>query len=172
MENISFENLINETNKTNNESMVNNEELDEILQLKKHTENELMELKQKLSSKINHLAQETSEIRKMAETMVYLVSLRQEIVDIISDKKGLVIDLTNIRKMFYKVYFEEEYKNNPIKLSFKVRDDLIESKLKDIDSALDTVKNYVDYLNQSLKTVDALIFFLKDRLELYKQIGS
>jgi hypothetical protein len=74
--------------------------------------------------------------------------------------------------MFYKVYFEEEYKNNPIKLSFKVRDDLIESKLKDIDSALDTVKNYVDYLNQSLKTVDALIFFLKDRLELYKQIGS
>jgi hypothetical protein len=172
MNNISFEELLDKKEYKNMENNISNEEENDLILAKNQLIEELESIKKTINEKINFLAKETSEIRKMSETMIYLVSTRQEVIDKMIDKKNILIDMINIKKSYYKKYYEEEFKNNPLKISFKLREELINVKLKDIDSMIESIELFIEYLVQSLKTIDALIFFSKDRLELYKQIGS
>lgn len=119
----------------------------------------------KLSSKIN------SELNKLIELSAESISKRQILIE-------------ERTKMYYKIYidlpkvknarkkqFEYYSTNYQIKTTSGDKTKLIDSDVSYLEAKLDCIENYIQFLSESIKTVDHIIWSVKNRIELYNISG-
>lgn len=132
----------------------------------------ILELDKKLSTqrtswsnKIKELAQGLRSINQMEEVISEVLSTRQILIDNIAyismkvkEQKATIN--TRYREAYIR-YYEYDYK-----LGEKQKERFIETDLRDDNMILSHLENQLDFLRESVKTLDNMGFAIRNRLAL------
>jgi hypothetical protein len=117
------------------------------------------------SNKIKELAHGLRSINQMEEVISEVLSTRQILVDNIAyismkvkEQKATIN--TRYREAYIR-YYEYDYK-----LGEKQKDRFIETDLRDDNMILSHLENQLDFLRESVKTLDNMGFAIRNRLAL------
>lgn len=79
-------------------------------------------------------------------------------------------DLPKLKKL-RKTYFEHYSTKYPIKVNGSEKAKLIDADVAYHEAKMDYIQNYINFLSESLKTVDHIIYSVKNKIELYNATG-
>jgi chromosome segregation ATPase len=117
------------------------------------------------SEKIRELAASLKYINGMEETIANVLSSRQQLVDQIAYINTKIRDqkakLANRHREAYIRYFEYDYK-----LGEKQKEKFMEADLADENTVLAHLENQLEFLRESVKTLDNMGFAIRNRLAL------
>ena len=117
------------------------------------------------SSKIKELADSLKYINGMEETIAMVLSSRQSLIDQIAYMNTKIRDqksrLANRHREAYIRYYEYDYK-----LGEKQKERFMEADLADDYTILAHLENQLDFLKESVKTLDNMGFAIRNRLAL------
>ena len=117
------------------------------------------------SEKIRELAASLKYINGMEETIANVLSSRQQLVDQIAYINTKIRDqkakLANRHREAYIRYFEYDYK-----LGEKQKEKFMEADLADENTILAHLENQLEFLRESVKTLDNMGFAIRNRLAL------
>lgn len=74
-------------------------------------------------------------------------------------------------KIARKNYFEYYSQKYAIKTNSSEKTKLIEADMAYFEAKIEYIKNYIDYLSDSIKTVDHIIYSMKNKIDLYNATG-
>jgi hypothetical protein len=136
------------------------------------SKDKILELDQKLSTqrsnwsnKIKELSEGLRNINQMESVISELLSTRQILIDNIAYinmkvKEQRATIASRYREQYIR-YFEYDYK-----LSDKQKERFIETDLRDDNMILSHLENQLDFLKESVKTLDNMGFAVRNRLAL------
>lgn len=131
----------------------------------KISENNWNEIVNKLSGKIN------GELKHSVDLCAEAIAYRQMLVD---DKTKYFFkmyrDMPKLKKLM-KSHFEWYSTKYPIKINSTEKTRLIESEVAYHDCKMDYLQNHINFLADSLKTIDHVIYSFKTKVDLYNAIG-
>jgi len=117
------------------------------------------------SSKIKELADSLKYINGMEETIAMVLSSRQSLIDQIAYMNTKIRDqksrLATRHREAYIRYYEYDYK-----LGEKQKERFMEADLADDYTILAHLENQLDFLKESVKTLDNMGFAIRNRLAL------
>lgn len=118
-----------------------------------------------LSSKIN------SELNKLIELSAESISKRQILIEERTKMYyKIYLDLPKIKNS-KKKYFEFYSTKYQIKTNSGDKNKLIDADVGYLEAKLDCIENYILFLTESIKTLDHIIWSVKNRIELYNISG-
>lgn len=101
--------------------------------------------------------------------------------EVISHRQLLVEEKTSVFFMMYrdlpklkqikKHYFEYYSTKYPIKINGTEKNKLIDADVAYHDSKMEYIQNHVNYLTETIKTIDNLIYSIRNKIEMSKIIG-
>ena len=100
-----------------------------------------------------------------------MLSLRQRLLE---DNHNLVEHLITLRKRYRNeraVEMENLSKNLQIRYQSTEKNVVIEGRTATTKESLEVFENQIEFFNESIKTVDNIIFGIKTRLDIEKTIG-
>jgi hypothetical protein len=119
----------------------------------------------KLSGKIN------CELKKTIELSAEATAYRQMLID---DKTQYFFkmyrDMPKLKKL-RKTKFEWYSTKYPIKINGTEKGKLIDADCAYHEAKMDYLQNYVNFLSDSIKTVDNVIYSVKNKVDLYNATG-
>jgi hypothetical protein len=74
-------------------------------------------------------------------------------------------------KQIRKTYFEYYSGKYPYKVNGTEKQKLIDADVAYQDAKMDYLQNYINFLSESVKTVDHIIYSVKNKIELYNATG-
>jgi hypothetical protein len=117
------------------------------------------------SNKIKELAQGLRSINRMEEVISEVLSTRQILIDNIAyisiKVKEQKATIASRYREAYIRYYEYDYK-----LGEKQKERFIETDLRDENMILSHLENQLDFLRESVKTLDNMGFAIRNRLAL------
>ncbi len=124
------------------------------------------------TEKIRTLSVKMRNIRELSEVQVDLYSNRQVLIEY-SAKLGQVMTKLNAkhrkdRSERLKYYSE----NSQVKYGANEKTPLIDGDLSDLKERIDIVENQVSFINETIKTVDHLLYGIKARIALEEYLRS
>lgn len=150
--------------------------------LEKSNERDDEKIKNRLSYKFKKRREDISnEIYKNAEKLIDLRNLKQVQVNMLSLRQRLLEDthslLDNISILRKKLREEKAKELENISKNFQIRyqtaekNIAIEAKTSNLRETLDIFENQIQFFNESIKTIDSIIFAIKTRLDIEKTLG-
>ena len=120
---------------------------------------------EKLTGKI------TCELKKSIDLSAEATAQRQLLLDERTNwYYKMYKDLPKLKQM-RKKHFEWYSTKYPIKINSTEKKKLIEADLAYQDAKMDYLQNYINFLTDSIKTVDHVIYSVKTKVDLYNATG-
>lgn len=118
------------------------------------------------TERIRELSIRMKNIREIAEVQVDLYSDRQKLLEY-AYKLGQIVSKQNAKfrsdKRTKMVYYSEEHN---VRYGSNEKTSLIEGDLSDLKKKIDIVDNHVSFVNETIKTVDHMLYGIKSRISL------
>jgi hypothetical protein len=140
------------------------------------------ETKQKISAKFQTRRSEVSKeiyenieklsnLKTLKEAQVNMLSLRQRLLE---DNHTLLEHITTLRKKYRDdraVEMENVSRNLQIRYQANEKNIVIDGRTSVIKESLEIFENQIAFFNDSIKTIDNIIFGIKTRLDIEKTLG-
>ncbi|CAB4175527.1 hypothetical protein UFOVP1247_201 [uncultured Caudovirales phage] len=123
------------------------------------------------SKEIYENIEKLSNLKTLKEAQVNMLSLRQRLLE---DNHTLLEHLTTLRKKYRddrSIEMENISKNLQIRYQANEKNMVIEGRTSGIKESLEIFENQVSFFNESIKTIDNIIFGIKTRLDIEKTLG-
>ena len=118
------------------------------------------------TERIRELSIRMKNIREIAEVQVDLYSDRQKLLEY-AYKLGQIVSKQNAKyrsdRRAKMVYYSEEHN---VRYGSNEKTSLIEGDLSDLKKKIDIVDNHVSFVNETIKTVDHMLYGIKSRISL------
>ena len=118
------------------------------------------------TERIRELSIRMKNIREIAEVQVDLYSDRQKLLEY-AYKLGQIVSRQNAKyrsdRRSKMVYYSEEHN---VRYGSNEKTSLIEGDLSDLKKKIDIVDNHVSFVNETIKTVDHMLYGIKSRISL------
>jgi hypothetical protein len=118
------------------------------------------------TERIRELSIRMKNIREIAEVQVDLYSDRQKLLEY-AYKLGQIVSKQNAKfrsdKRTKMIYYSEEHN---VRYGSNEKTSLIEGDLSDLKKKIDIVDNHVSFVNETIKTVDHMLYGIKSRISL------
>ena len=124
-----------------------------------------------VSSEIYENIEKLSNLKTLKEAQVNMLSLRQRLLE---DNHTLLENITTLRKKFREersTEMENLSKNLQIRYQSNEKTVVIEGKTSSTKESLELFENQVSFYNESIKTIDSIIFGIKTRIDIEKTLG-
>lgn len=112
-----------------------------------------------------------SNLKTLKDAQVEMLSLRQRLLE---DNHTLLEHLSTLRKKYREERGEEMEKlSRNLQLRYQANEKtvVIDSKTSTTKEYLEMFENQVAFFNESIKTIDSVIFGIKTRLDIEKTLG-
>jgi transcriptional regulator with AAA-type ATPase domain len=127
--------------------------------------------REEVSAEILQSIEKMSSFKNLKEVQVTMLSLRQRLLE---DSHTLLEHLSVIRKK-YKTEKSSQMENISENLQHRYQYNektvIIEGKTAATKEMMDLIENQINFFNESIKTVDNVLFGLKTRVEIEKTLG-
>jgi len=124
-----------------------------------------------VSKEIYQNIEKLSNLKTLKDAQVNMLSLRQRLLE---DNHTLLEHLTNLRKK-YRVEKATEMENISKNLQIRYQSNektvVIDGRTSATREYLEIFENQVLFFNESIKTIDSIIFGIKARLDIEKTLG-
>ena len=123
------------------------------------------------SNEIYQNIEKLSNIKTLKDAQVNMLSLRQRLLE---DNHNLVEHLIVLRKRYRNersTEMENLSKNLQIRYQSNEKNVVIDGRTASTKESLEVFENQVEFFNESIKTIDNIIFGIKTRLDIEKTIG-
>jgi hypothetical protein len=110
-------------------------------------------------------------IKKMTSVQVIFLSLRQRLLE---ENHTLLEHFTRLKKSYRERKGEEwvdASKNMQVRYNSNEKATIVDGKTADIKEKLEQIENQISFYAESIKTVDAVLFGLKTRVDVEKLLG-
>lgn len=118
------------------------------------------------TERIRELSIRMKNIREIAEVQVDLYSDRQKLLEY-AYKLGQIVSNQNAKyrsgKKTKLIYYSEEHN---IRYGSNEKTSLIDGDLSELKKKIDIVDNHVSFVNETIKTVDFMLYGIKSRISL------
>lgn len=124
-----------------------------------------------VSREIYENIEKLSNLKSLKDAQVNMLSLRQRLLE---DNHTLLEHITTLRKKFRDERaetMETLSKNLQLRYQANEKTVVIEGKTSSTKEYLDIFENQVSFFNESIKTIDNVIFGIKTRLDIEKTLG-
>lgn len=124
-----------------------------------------------VSTEIYENIEKLSNLKTLKEAQVNMLSLRQRLLE---DNHTLLENITVLRKKFREERsseMENLSKNLQIRYQSNEKTVVIEGRTSNTKESLELFENQVSFYNESIKTIDNIIFGIKTRLDIEKTLG-
>lgn len=112
-----------------------------------------------------------SSLKGLKDVQISMLSLRQRLLE---DNHTLLEHLTVLRKKYRSErssQMEEISTNIQTRYQYNEKNVIIDGKTAVTKEAIDIIENQVAFFNDSIKTVDNILFGIKTRVEIEKTLG-
>jgi len=110
-------------------------------------------------------------IKKMSQVQVTFLSLRQRLLE---ENHTLLEHFTRLKKTYRERKGEEwvdTSKSMQMRYNTNEKATIVDGKTADIKEKLEQIENQIAFYAESIKTVDAVLFGLKTRVDVEKLLG-
>jgi len=124
-----------------------------------------------VSKEIYENIEKLSNLKTLKEAQVNMLSLRQRLLE---DNHTLLEHVTLLRKKYRderSVEMENISRNLQIRYQANEKNVVIEGRTSATKESLEIIENQVSFFNESIKTIDNIIFGIKTRLDIEKTLG-
>ena len=122
--------------------------------------------REEINSKIISYINDSKDISNCSDVMVLLLSERQILIEYISNINANIVEIDTLLKVKRKdryIYYMQDY---DLRLDKSQRETFIDSDLIDDIRLRDILFNHVNFLKESVATLDKLFFSIKWKLSL------
>jgi hypothetical protein len=127
--------------------------------------------RKEISQEIYQNIEKLSSLKTLKDAQINMLSLRQRLLE---DNHTLLEHITILRKRYRTEKaneMENLSKNLQIRYQSNEKNMVIDGKTATTKESLEVFENQVDFFNESIKTIDNIIFGIKTRLDIEKTIG-
>ncbi len=127
--------------------------------------------RKEVSSEIYTNIEKLSNLKTLKDAQVNMLSLRQRLLE---DNHTLLEHIVVLRKKYRtarSTEMENLSKNLQIRYQSNEKTVVIEGKTANAKEFLEVFENQVAFFNESIKTIDNVIFGIKTRLDIEKTLG-
>ena len=124
-----------------------------------------------VSKEIYENIEKLSNLKTLKEAQVNMLSLRQRLLE---DNHTLLEHVTIIRKKYRderSVEMENISRNLQIRYQANEKNMVIDGRTSSTKESLEIFENQIAFFNESIKTIDNIIFGIKTRLDIEKTLG-
>ena len=124
-----------------------------------------------VSKEIYENIEKLSNLKTLKEAQVNMLSLRQRLLE---DNHTLLEHVTLLRKKYRderSVEMENISRNLQIRYQANEKNIVIEGRTSSTKESLEIIENQISFFNESIKTIDNIIFGIKTRLDIEKTLG-
>ena len=124
-----------------------------------------------VSKEIYENIEKLSNLKTLKDAQVNMLSLRQRLLE---DTHTLLEHITMLRKKFRDEkaeVMENLSKNLQLRYQSNEKNVVIDGKTSSTKEYLEIFENQVSFFNESIKTIDNIIFGIKTRLDIEKTLG-
>jgi len=124
-----------------------------------------------VSAEVYENIEKLSNLKTLKDAQVNMLSLRQRLLE---DNHTLLEHITNLRKKYRDergAEMEKLSKNLQIRYQANEKTVVIDSRTSSTKEYLDLFENQISFFNESIKTIDSVIFGIKTRLDIEKTLG-
>jgi hypothetical protein len=124
-----------------------------------------------VSKEIYENIEKLSNLKTLKEAQVNMLSLRQRLLE---DNHSLLEHVTLLRKKYRderSVEMENISRNLQIRYQANEKNIVIEGRTSSTKESLEIIENQIAFFNESIKTIDNIIFGIKTRLDIEKTLG-
>ncbi len=129
------------------------------------------EKRSEVSLEILQCVEKMASFKSLKEVQVTMLSLRQRLLE---DSHTLLEHLSVIRKKYKSErssQMENISENLQHRYQYNEKNAIIDGKTANTKETLDLIENQVAFFNDSIKTVDNVLFGIKTRVEIEKTLG-
>ena len=126
------------------------------------------------TEKIRTLAIRMKNIRELAEVQVDLYSGRQILLEYVAKLNQVIVKLNSRYRKDRGDKMRHYSENSQVKYGANEKTPLIEGDLSELKERMDIVESQVEFINETVKTVDFMIYGVRSRISLeeYMRGGS
>jgi transcriptional regulator with AAA-type ATPase domain len=127
--------------------------------------------REEVSAEVLQSIEKMSSFRNLKEVQVSMLSLRQRLLE---DSHTLLEHLSVIRKKYRtekSSQMENISENLQHRYQYNEKTVIIEGKTAVTKEMMDLIENQISFFNESIKTVDNVLFGIKTRVEIEKTLG-
>lgn len=124
-----------------------------------------------VSKEIYENIEKLSNLKTLKEAQVNMLSLRQRLLE---DNHTLLEHVTLLRKKYRderSLEMENISRNLQIRYQANEKNVVIEGRTSSTKESLEIFENQITFFNESIKTIDNIIFGIKTRLDIEKTLG-
>ncbi len=124
-----------------------------------------------VSKDIYENIEKLSNLKTLKEAQVNMLSLRQRLLE---DNHTLLEHITLLRKKYRDeraVEMENVSRNLQIRYQANEKTVVLDGRTSSTKESLEILENQVSFFNESIKTIDNIIFGIKTRLDIEKTLG-
>lgn len=124
-----------------------------------------------VSKEIYENIEKLSNLKTLKDAQVNMLSLRQRLLE---DNHTLLEHITALRKKFRDEKaetMETLSKNLQLRYQANEKNVVIEGRTSVTKEYLEIFENQISFFNESIKTIDSIIFGIKTRLDIEKTLG-
>jgi hypothetical protein len=124
-----------------------------------------------VSKEIYENIEKLSNLKTLKEAQVNMLSLRQRLLE---DNHTLLEHVTLLRKKYRderSLEMENISRNLQIRYQANEKNMVIEGRTSATKESLEIFENQITFFNESIKTIDNIIFGIKTRLDIEKTLG-
>lgn len=124
-----------------------------------------------VSKEIYENIEKLSNLKTLKEAQVNMLSLRQRLLE---DNHTLLEHITLLRKKYRDeraVEMENVSRNLQIRYQANEKTVVLDGRTSGTKESLEILENQVSFFNESIKTIDNIIFGIKTRLDIEKTLG-
>jgi len=127
--------------------------------------------REEISKEIYSNIEKLANLKTLKEAQVNMLSLRQRLLE---DTHTLLEHITSLRKKYRddkSIEMENISRNLQIRYQANEKNIIIDGRTSSIKESLEILENQVTFFNESIKTIDNIIFGIKTRLDIEKTLG-
>lgn len=111
-------------------------------------------------------------IKKIPEAQVTFLSLRQRMLE---ENHTLIEHFTNLKKTYRERKGEEwvdASKNHQVRYNSNEKTTIVDGKTATLKEKIEQVENQIGFYSESIKTIDAVLFGIKTRIDIQKLLDG
>ena len=127
--------------------------------------------RKEVSADIYDNIEKLSNLKTLKDAQVNMLSLRQRLLE---DNHTLVEHITALRRKFREeksTEMENISRNLQLRYQSNEKNVVIDGRTSSTKEYLEIFENQINFFNESIKTIDSIIFGIKTRLDIEKTLG-
>lgn len=111
-------------------------------------------------------------VRRIPEAQVTFLSLRQRMLE---ENHTLIEHFTNFKKSYREKKGEEwieASKSHQVRFNSNEKNTIVDGRTAQLKEKLEQIENQISFYSESIKTVDAVLFGIKTRIDVQKLLDG